>query len=192
MKDSIIIHHSAVIKEENQASSINAYHKKLHFPLSSRGSYIGYDWLIERSGAYNQYRAYTDIGAHTYTHDKNWNETAIGICLAGDFTKQSPNPEQLESLYSLTEKLMKMYNIQPANIYEHRDIKNTQCPGAFGFKEYLWGRMGYDKFGKYSQDNRGWLSSRYNYTKRLLKRLNRAKNTILIHVKERLLKRLYP
>src|SRR5687768_12704486 len=53
----------------------------------------------------------------------------IGVELWGDFSKQRPSPEQLESLVKLTAWLAQEHKIELKNVGAHRDRAKTECPG---------------------------------------------------------------
>lgn len=91
----IILHHTAVKSSNPQFSAVNRYHKSLDFPISSALLYVGYHWFIERDGTTIRARADKDIGAHTL---EGWNKKSIGICMAGDFSQETPSEAQIASL----------------------------------------------------------------------------------------------
>jgi hypothetical protein len=78
-------------------------------------------------------------GAHTgSTPDNAYNNYGIGICLVGDFSRQSPTQAQLRSLQTLLAYLMDRYRIDASCVIGHRDAPNanTECPGD-RFYDYL-------------------------------------------------------
>lgn len=123
----IIWHHSAINKDGDQLKQIDAYHKQRDFPLSKRGYYVGYHYLIERSGLVTQCRDLDEIGAH----DQGENLNSIGICLAGDFTAMLPNEAQTKTAATIVAEIRAAYFIPINRIEPHRWDDNTQCPGAF-------------------------------------------------------------
>jgi len=69
-------------------------------------------------------------GAHCKTPDNFYNDHGIGICLVGDFTRQSPTQRQMEALYKLTGFLSQACKIPASRVVTHKLInKKTQCPG---------------------------------------------------------------
>jgi len=132
-REYIVIHHSAIPVERNQFDGINAYHKSQGFPVSSRGFYVGYHYLIEKNGIIRQAREDKEIGAHTVSMwPPYWNMNArgIGICMAGDFTKEKVDLEQLRTLRHLVDELQAKYGIPDGKVILHRQAKATACPGV--------------------------------------------------------------
>jgi len=74
---------------------------------------------------------------------KNYNETSIGICLKGDFSKQPPNEKQFHALINLVRNLQQLCDIQAQNVYLYGpDLNNSQySPGkAFPTKNF-WSQL---------------------------------------------------
>lgn len=93
--------------------------------MSSLGYYIGYHFVIERTGSVFKARQSDEIGAH----DTGENSDSIGICLAGDFNKDLPTREQELSLRVVILELMLKYGISLNAIEPHRRDDQTDCPG---------------------------------------------------------------
>ena len=64
----------------------------------------------------------------------------IGICLLGNFVAQpargrdyavaqSVESAQLDALTELVDQLRNSYAIESSNVYGHKELKNTECPG---------------------------------------------------------------
>lgn len=122
----IIWHHSADLQDSFQFKKINYYHMGQDFPQSSLGFYCGYHWVIEKNGELKQARLETEIGAH----DAGENFDSIGICLAGNFNKESPTKEQQITAAKLVKDIMKRWNIPITQIEPHRKGDITDCPGS--------------------------------------------------------------
>lgn len=153
----IIWHHTAYAPQVPQFELVNDWHKDRGFPLSSRGYYVGYHWFIEPDGTLKQAREENEIGAHD--HGENLN--SLGICLAGNFSVNLPNEEQIAAAVLLVSRLRKKWNIKINRIEPHRWDDTTECPGSllpdnFLVTEYL--RRNSDPLLKLT----GWLASRYN------------------------------
>jgi len=128
--ENIIIHHTAVSREKNNAQleAVNNYHKKLGFPKSDLGYYCGYQYFIEPDGKRIQARENNDVGAHCSQQSMNYK--SIGICLTGNFDEEEPTNKQIESLQKLIVRLMKKHGIPESNIYGHRYFASYKnCPG---------------------------------------------------------------
>ncbi len=129
----IVLHHSASTQRIDQFSSINAYHKRQGFPLSHRGFYVGYHYVIEKNGHVCIAREDDETGSHTVSMwPPYWdmNRRGIGICLAGDFTKEAVSLEQLQSLRELVDELRAKHGIPLEKVILHRQAKSTSCPGV--------------------------------------------------------------
>jgi hypothetical protein len=136
VKPYLIGHHSGDSSSGFQFDKINAYHRRHGYPKSSLGFYGGYQFLIEKDGTRRQYREIKDRGAHTdaVCGEDHCNLNGIGVCLAGDFTKETPTEAQLWALYHLSEELKAMGH---ASVFvEHRELKRTTCP-AFDLRGAL-------------------------------------------------------
>lgn len=129
----LIIHHSITPRDLEIAkteTSINRNHKDRGFPKSSLGFYVGYHYMIFGSGELRQYRQENEQGAHT--KEQGMNFKSLGICLIGDFDKEEPSKEQIETLTQLLTAKIKTYNIPLINIYPHR--KFATYKSCYGLK----------------------------------------------------------
>lgn len=121
----IIVHHSAAKNPTPQLDAINQWHKDRDFPLSQLGFYVGYHWVIEKSGEAVRTRFDTEIGAHTVGQ----NDQSIGICLAGNFDEESPTEAQTRALGTLLSHYCDILRLDEHNIFPHRAWKDTHCYG---------------------------------------------------------------
>ncbi|MGB2821450.1 MAG: peptidoglycan recognition family protein [Phycisphaerae bacterium] len=128
----IVIHHSAT--DRGSAAMFDKSHRArgwdelgYHFVIDNGDggpdgqSEVGHRWRIQKWGAH--------CGG---TPNNEYNNYGIGICLVGDFTRQSPSRRQLASLASLVTYLARQYDIPPGCILGHCDAPNasTACPGS--------------------------------------------------------------
>jgi hypothetical protein len=129
----IVIHHTASSRDDTTIEQIDAWHK-LRWPdfKSSLGFYCGYHYVIGKDWI-KQTRSNDEDGAHTYGH----NSDSIGICLTGNFETEQPNQYQLDELRKLVLALLGQYNLQEKDIYMHRDLTATACPGKNITREFL-------------------------------------------------------
>lgn len=120
MKDTIVLHHSDIPGPQRQADRIRKDH------LQKFGQAGSYHYLIEPDSFIVQFRPEDSVGHHS----GNWftNIRSIGICLAGDFTKESPSHAQLQALESLLTDIQVRRGIPDSRIFLHREIKSTACP----------------------------------------------------------------
>lgn len=135
----IVIHHAAV--DEGTVSSLDRYHREerhmehglaYHF-LIGNGNGLG-DGVI---GVGNRWTKQLD-GGHLRSAVQN--QTAIGICLIGNFDEAKPTAKQLQSLDVLTRALMKRCKLSSESVATHQQINvvHTRCPGKhFPTREFL-------------------------------------------------------
>lgn len=130
-------------------------------PLSQRWhpsgyDYPSYDFGIEADGTIRDGRPLTVQGAHTVSDKPSysqrgaqwWNQNAIGIGLAGDFTVY-PMPEaQFNALVALVKRLMSQYGLTLDDVYPHGQVTYTDCPGCTYSKvpAMTKGKWSYDEF----------------------------------------------
>lgn len=125
--DKIIVHHSAFEQEASQLMLINQWHKDRDFPLSERGFFVGYHYVINHEGQITQTRELDEVGAHS----RGFNFESIGVCLEGDFTKHGPSEAQKIALGKLLVMLVHRLRIDPNDIRPHRNFGQTSCYGDF-------------------------------------------------------------
>ena len=74
---------------------------------------------------------------------RNYNDTSIGICLKGDFSKNPPSEQQFNALVHLVRNLQQLCDINAQNVFLYGpDLNNSQySPGkAFPVKTF-WGQL---------------------------------------------------
>lgn len=86
---------------------------------------IGYHYAIDPTGRIWQGRPLTLQGAHV----GDQNENNLGIVMLGNFERQAPSRQSLESLDRLIAWEMRRYRISMAEIRTHREMAPTACPG---------------------------------------------------------------
>lgn len=128
----IIVHHSGGTDANPMQDSsgytvvqCNADHKARFNMLSSLGSYVGYQYFIDKNGVVTQCREDDEEGAHTIGRNKD----SIGICLAGNFDATLPTDAQVSSLRDLLKKKMAVWGIPASNIVPHRTYAKKSCYG---------------------------------------------------------------
>jgi LysM repeat protein len=126
----IVIHHSAT--DVGSAKALDNFHRNqrrmenglaYHFVIGN-GSGMG-DGEIHVG---NRWKKQLD-GGHLKLEE--WNKIYIGICLIGNFEKQTPSTKQMNALEGLTRHLMRRCNLDASKVTTHRiQHKNhTVCPG---------------------------------------------------------------
>lgn len=138
----IIVHHSADSFNQEQFQRIDLYHKSRGFDKSELGFWLGYHYLIEKSGLCRQGRNENEIGSHCIGQ----NDQSIGICLAGNFDSQTPTANQKISLVKLIDYLTKKWQIPANQIFPHRKFTATTCYGIMLSDD--WARTEYVNFLK--------------------------------------------
>ena len=115
----IVLHHALSDFKGDQIYIVNQYHKEQFEMKSELGWWVTYHWFCERSGKLTQVRNDWEEGAHAI----GWNSKSIGVCLAGDFTKEMPTKEQVDAVRSLIAR----YKLP---LKFHRDVQEYRtCPG---------------------------------------------------------------
>jgi len=103
----------------------NRDHKARFNFISSLGSYVGYQYVIEKDGKVTQCRKDDEEGAHTIGKNKN----SIGIMLSGNFDVTLPTSEQTEALRKLLKEKTKQWNITSNFVVPHRQFSQKTCYG---------------------------------------------------------------
>lgn len=132
----LLIHHT-VTAPTATVDDIRRMHKARGF------ADIGYHFLLARDAAGRghlkpgrpDYKSGAHAGAPSETKDHQaWNSFALGLSVVGTFHPGLPNSERMtpqlyQDLVGAVVHLCRKYNIPPANIRYHRDVKQTACPG---------------------------------------------------------------
>jgi N-acetyl-anhydromuramyl-L-alanine amidase AmpD len=129
----IVLHHSGT--NNGNAAIFDRWHRE-----GNHWEGVGYDFVIgngtdsgdgqvEVTFRWRQQRT----GAHCKT-PTNWaNESAVGICLVGNFNHTAPTSRQMQSLLRLIRFLQKRYDISRRQVYGHNTTpgaRATDCPGS--------------------------------------------------------------
>ena len=112
----IVIHHAQA--KTCTAHEIHSWHK------NNGWIGIGYHYFLRKDGTIYRGRPQHTQGAHA----KGYNHNSIGICLEGDFSTEEPTQAQETSLIELARYLQSLY--PKARIVRHKDLNDTECPGA--------------------------------------------------------------
>jgi N-acetyl-anhydromuramyl-L-alanine amidase AmpD len=127
----LVLHHSATKGSQDFSTFIKAIdqnHKdRLHPQQNGLGNHIAYHYVISNKGEVKATRPENEVGYHA----GKWttNISSLGICLQGDFTKESIPVEQLEAAKSLVFELREHYKLPPESVIAHNKVKATACPG---------------------------------------------------------------
>jgi N-acetylmuramoyl-L-alanine amidase len=114
----IVVHHSA--SPPVSMEKIDEWHKERGF------SEVGYHYVIQAGGLVRLGRKVAQIGAHCKGH----NSDSIGVCVVGSFEDGTPVPgSQWVALVSVVSDLMRQYGLSVRDVYGHKELGNTLCPG---------------------------------------------------------------
>lgn len=134
-----IIHHTATTKNlDNPAQAIRDIY---YYHAVTRGwGDIGYNYIVDRDGRIyeGRYGGEGVIGAHSGAG----NNGSIGIAVLGNYEVEDVPEKVTSSISSFIAKKATLHGIQPdgsslfrgdnmENIFAHRDIMSTTCPGAY-------------------------------------------------------------
>ena len=92
---------------------------------------IAYHMIIDYAGRLWEGRSLSYQGAHVCRK----NAGNIGIMLLGNFEKQTPSEAQINTLATTTNLVCQHFDIRPSQIYGHRDLAQTLCPGAYLYSQ---------------------------------------------------------
>lgn len=129
----VIIHHSNGVvnnpladTSHHTADVINEWHKQLWNFKSSLGWYVGYGYVVEKSGKVVKCREEWEEQAHT----RGFNTGYIGICIIGNFDRAGyfMSGEQREALVDLLRDILYRHPNTP--IKGHRYYSWKSCPGT--------------------------------------------------------------
>lgn len=121
----IIWHHTGDSSRLPQFDKIDRYHKSRGFPISSKGSYVGYHTLIEPDGSIRHARKWNEIGAH----DQGENLDSLGLGLSGNFNLQLPGKAQTIAAAQELGRMLTYLNVSITRIEPHRRDDTNDCPG---------------------------------------------------------------
>ncbi|MFA5821394.1 MAG: peptidoglycan recognition family protein, partial [Candidatus Gracilibacteria bacterium] len=139
----VIIHHTATTSDlENPAQAIRDIY---YYHAVTRGwGDIGYNYLVDQSGKIYEGRAGGEgvIGAHAGIG----NNGSIGIAVLGNYEDTDVPKSVIGALGSFIQKKAKIHDIDPSgiskfrgkdmsNIFGHKDIMKTSCPGTYLYEK---------------------------------------------------------
>jgi hypothetical protein len=120
--DGVFIHHSVSAAPTTKAGE-RAEMRNLQQIAFARGfSDISYSFVVFPSGRVYEGRGKNTEGAHT----SGYNDTAYGLCAAGNYEGAKPTTALVKSLRWLRRKHLKLGN-RPCR--PHQAVYSTACPG---------------------------------------------------------------
>ena len=137
----LVVHHAAQKVSGDDRSGVERVRALYEYHANSRGwGDIGYHYVIDEEGAIYEGRAGGKdvVGGHVYCG----NVGTKGIVLLGDFNKEQPTLQQVQSLQYLLDYLADLHNIDVNRnvrfkgklmkpIVRHKDLISTECPGYY-------------------------------------------------------------
>src|SRR5262249_35261606 len=87
---------------------------------------VPYHFVIDVDGRVYEGRAESWPGDTKTGYDPS----GLHIALQGDFSEQQPTAAQLDSLAQLVALKAGQFHVEPTELYLHRELAETQCPGA--------------------------------------------------------------
>jgi N-acetylmuramoyl-L-alanine amidase len=140
----IVIHHSSTTR--GNARSFGTMHRRkgwsslaYHFVITNgRGGpdghlEVGPRWWQQKHGAHAG-RLHGEVLAE---ERNGYNEFGIGICVVGNLEHSPPTEKQLRTLVGLVAHLKKQFDIPLDNIFGHKHVRSTDCPG----RNFPWYRL---------------------------------------------------
>lgn len=121
----IVIHHQG---GNWSFSQVNNHHRNRWGFRSSLGYYVGYQLMLFKDFTLKRGRADNEEAAHCPGHNKD----SIGICVEGDYSKESLDPKLARQLTIIIDKLRAKYNIPKQNVLGDKEgrviSRPTNCP----------------------------------------------------------------
>ncbi|MEM7205049.1 MAG: peptidoglycan recognition family protein [Planctomycetota bacterium] len=130
----ITVHHSAILtRDDSRQAGANTVRAIQRSHIHDNGwADIGYHYVIDRGGRVWDGRSLEWQGAHA--GDPRRNRGNIGVCLLGNFVTgrsgQHPSAAQSAALEGLLAVLCRRHGVVGEQIFTHRELRKTQCPGA--------------------------------------------------------------
>lgn len=129
----ILFHHSAIAGLEPQYDRVRDYHNRGGLDKNGKkkwpaGYGCQYAFFLEKNGEIIEANPPERVTWHSGSW--LWNARSIAIALAGSLLTEQVTTEQLRALVALTNALQARFSIPDGNLLDHRDVRNTSCPGA--------------------------------------------------------------
>ena len=86
---------------------------------------IGYHYIVDPAGRVWEGRPLKFQGAHV----EKRNEHNLGIMVMGNFEEQKPTTAQLATLERFVIDQMRRYRVSAGNLFTHKELGGTLCPG---------------------------------------------------------------
>lgn len=118
----VTIHHTAG-DANGRISGVAKVHLGDH-----KWSGIGYHYYIDKNGVIYQLRSEDEVVPHSF----HFNNNAIAIVLAGNFSKHEVPTAQWESALKLVRSVLERYNLTSSDVKKHCELygNSTECCGV--------------------------------------------------------------
>ncbi|MBF0542795.1 MAG: N-acetylmuramoyl-L-alanine amidase [Candidatus Riflebacteria bacterium] len=128
----IVVHHSAgTAPEPDNETKVLKGIQSFHMDDKNWGD-TAYHYLIAPSGRIYEGRNSGFQGDSGTKYDL---KNKLMICMLGNYQEKDPTAQATKALSELLIAKMKEYELKPENIFGHRDLAVTECPGN---KLYQW------------------------------------------------------
>ncbi|XP_065173209.1 peptidoglycan-recognition protein LB-like isoform X2 [Atheta coriaria] len=130
----VIIHHSYIPEACDTPEKCVAAMQSMQIMHQDTNNWddIGYNFAIGGDGRIYTGRGWSNCGAHA----PSYNNVSIGICFIGDWTQDIPPPEMTGPAHDLIEfGVNEGYISAEYEMYGHRQVRDTECPGDAFFDE---------------------------------------------------------
>ena len=123
----ITVHHDAImpIPSGSYSDSLRRMQLIRTGHLNNGWADIGYHFAIDPSGRIFQARPLELQGAHV----KYNNPGNLGIVAFGNYEKIRPTQATLNSINKMVAYAMERFSVPISNVYTHRELRSTACPG---------------------------------------------------------------
>lgn len=122
----IVVHHDEVHYDTSLPGSEKMRRLRQSVRTLDGWPDVPYHFVIDVDGRVYEGRA-ESWPSDTKTH---YDPSGLHIALQGDFSEQQPTAAQLDSLARLVALKASQFHVEPTEIYLHRELADTQCPGA--------------------------------------------------------------
>lgn len=105
--------------------------------LNNGWSGCGYHFFVRKDGTIYRGRPEDKLGAHALDNNSN----NLGICFEGKYMVENMPQVQLNAGIELVNYLCGKYGLSKSQVYKHKDLCNTDCPGVnFPFSDIVNGQ----------------------------------------------------
>ncbi|KAJ8712948.1 hypothetical protein PYW08_008252 [Mythimna loreyi] len=130
----VVIHHTSTVPrcfDREACSDSMRQIQDYHMDVKNWWD-IGYNFGVGSDGAVYEGRGWDNLGAQSL----HFNEVSIGITLIGNWSLEVPPANQLSAVNALLQAGVDLgYLFPDYQLFGHRDVRDTQCPGDALYQE---------------------------------------------------------